>query len=150
MFLYSLLKTQQLAIPLSVTVSKAKNFTSPFLGMMIKPGKWKVKNELQKNRRKINGLKASNKMRRMEVFILKFISRAIEISRQFCASSNSFFYRKNSTVAPVPTTCFKRSKSPLNFLNSGLLVGLRFKICGSQINAQLYDRAAFSFLLVCN
>ena len=44
-----LLKTPHFAISLFVTVSEAKNFSSPFLRMMIKPGSHrKVKNQLQK------------------------------------------------------------------------------------------------------
>ena len=77
MLLYSLLKTQHFVIPLSVTVSKAKNFSSSFLRMMIKPGKRKVKNELQKIVEKLMDLKLQKTETSME------ISRAIEISRQF-------------------------------------------------------------------
>ena len=57
---------------------------------------WEVKGEKQtsENRRKINGLKASKNWDEWKFFILKFFSRAIEISRQFCASSNSFFTEK--------------------------------------------------------
>ena len=55
-----LLKTQHFAISLSVTVSEAKNFSSPFLRMMIKPWKSrKGEKPTSENRRKINGLKAS-------------------------------------------------------------------------------------------
>ena len=53
-----LLKTQHIAIPLSVTVSEDKNVSSPFLQMMIKPGKSRKgeKPTLEKPK-KINGLK---------------------------------------------------------------------------------------------
>ena len=53
-----LLKTQHFVIPLSVTVSKAKNFSSPFRS---DDQTWEVKGEKRTSeyRRKINGLKAS-------------------------------------------------------------------------------------------
>ena len=57
---------------------------------------WEVKGKKRTSeyRRKINGLKASKNWDEWKFFILKFFSRAIEISRQFCASSNSFFTEK--------------------------------------------------------
>ena len=55
-----LLKTQHFAKRLSVTISEAKNFSSPFLRMIIKPGNSrKGEKPTSENRRKINGLKAS-------------------------------------------------------------------------------------------
>ena len=78
-----LLKTQHFAIPLSVTVSEAKNFSSPFLQMMIKPGKSrKGEKPTSEKRRKINELNASKIEMNGTFFIWKFFSRAIEISRQ--------------------------------------------------------------------
>ena len=75
----------------------------------------------------INGLKASKNWDEWKLFILKFFSRAIEISRQFCTSSNSFFTEKIHPLRRSLPHVWKRSKSPMNVLNSGLLVGLRFK-----------------------
>ena len=108
---------------------------------------WEVKGKKRTSeyRRKINGLKAS---KNWKFFILKFFSRAIEISRPFCASSNSFSTEKNSTVAPVPTKCLKRSKSPMNVLNSHLLVGLRYK--DMRFLNKCSTLLAFYFLLVRN
>ena len=55
-----LLKAQHFAIPLSVTVSEAKNFSSRFLQMIIKPGKSrKGEKPTSEKRRKINGLNAA-------------------------------------------------------------------------------------------
>ena len=56
-----LLKTQHFAIPLSVSITKPKILVvSPFLRMIIKPGKSrKGEKPTSENRRKINGLKAS-------------------------------------------------------------------------------------------
>ena len=52
-----LLKAEHFAIPLSVTVSEAKTFSSPFLQMIIKPGKSrKGEKPTSEKRRKINGL----------------------------------------------------------------------------------------------
>ena len=56
-----LLKSQHFAIPLSVTVSEAKNFSRPFLQMIIKPRKsQKGEKPTSEKRRKINGLNASS------------------------------------------------------------------------------------------
>ena len=115
-----LLKTQHFAISLSVTVSEAKNFSSPFLRMMIKPGKSrKGEKPTSENRRKINGLKASKIDMNGIFFIQKFFSLAIEISRQYCASSNYIFFTQNIKPLGVPTTSRKRSRGPMNVLNSG-------------------------------
>ena len=54
----------------------------------------KGKKRTSKYRRNINGLKASKNWDEWKFFILKFFSRAIEISRQFCASSSSFSTEK--------------------------------------------------------
>ena len=62
--------------------------------MMIKPGKSKVKNELQKIVEKLMDLKLQKTETSMEIFYLEIFSRAMEISRQICASSNSFFTEK--------------------------------------------------------
>ena len=51
--------------------------------MMIKPGKWKVKNELQKIVEKLMDLKLQKTETSMEIFYNEFFSRAIEIARQF-------------------------------------------------------------------
>ena len=81
MILNSLLKTQHFPIPLSVTVSKAKNFfRSPLYEWSSNLGneKWKTTSE---NRRKINWWTQSfKKLTRME------ISR-----HPYLASSNGFF-----------------------------------------------------------
>ena len=67
---------------------------------MIKPGKWKVENELQKIVEKLMDLKLQ-KTETNGNFLSqwKFFSRAIEISRQFCASSNSFLQKKINRCA---------------------------------------------------
>ena len=64
--------------------------------MMIKPGKWKVKNELQKIVEKLMDLKLQKTETSMEIFYLNFFSRAIEISRQFrlCLLEWLFFTEK--------------------------------------------------------
>ena len=55
-----LVKAQHFAIPLSVTVSEAKNFSCRFLQMIIKPGKSrKGEKPTSEKRRNINGLNAS-------------------------------------------------------------------------------------------
>ena len=52
-----LLKAQHFAVPLSVPVSEAKTFSSPFLQMIIKPGKSrKGEKPTSEKRGKINGL----------------------------------------------------------------------------------------------
>ena len=114
-----LLKTQHFAIPLSVTVYEAKHFNSPFLQMMIKPEKSrKGEKPTSEKRRKINGLNASKAEMNETFFIWKFFSRAIEISRQYCAFSNSFFTEHIQPLG-IPTTTWKRFKGPMNVLNSG-------------------------------
>ena len=123
-----LLKTQHFAIPLSVSITKPKILVvSPFLRMIIKPGKSrKGEKPTSENRRKIKGLKASKIDMNGIFFIQKFFSLAIEISRQYCASSNYIFFTQNIKPLGVPTTSRKRSRGPMNVLNSGQ-VGLRFK-----------------------
>ena len=55
---------------LSVTVSsKGENFSCPFLRMMTKPGKLKVKTPTSENRRKFNELKASKNRGEWKCFI---------------------------------------------------------------------------------
>ena len=95
-----LLKTQRFAKPLSVTISEAKNFSSPFLRIIIKPGKSrKGEKPTSENRRKINGLEAS----KIEINRTFFTSRALEISRQLhCASSNYSFFKQNIQPLGVP------------------------------------------------
>ena len=63
----------------------------------------------------------------MEIFYLEISFSTIEISRQFCASWNSFYTEKIQLL--------RRSLPHV------------LKLCGSLIYAQLYDRVAFSFLL---
>ena len=57
---------------------------------------WEVKGKKRtsENRSKINGLKLQKTETNGNLLSLKFFSQAIEISRQFCASSNSFFAEK--------------------------------------------------------
>ena len=130
MLLCSLLKTQHFVIPLSVTVSKAKNFSSPFFRNDDQT--WEVKGEKRtsENRRKINGLKASKNWDVNGNFLSEFF---LSSYRNFQTIPSvpprmAFFYRKNSTVTrrSLPP-CLKKSKGPMNVLNSGLLVRLRFK-----------------------
>ena len=104
MLFHLLLKTQHFAIPLSVTVSEEKNFSSPFLQMMIKPGKSrKGEKPTSEKRRKINGLKVSKIEMNRTFFIEEFFSRALEISRQlYCASSNYRFFTQNIQPLGVP------------------------------------------------
>ena len=73
MILFNLLqKTQHFAKPLSVTISEAKNFSSPFLRMIIKPVKSrKGEKPTSENRRKINGLKASKIEIKSNIFHLE-------------------------------------------------------------------------------
>ena len=79
-----LLKTQHIAIPLSVTVSEDKNVSSPFLQMMIKPGKSrKGEKPTSEKRRKINGLNASKIEMNRTVFIWKFFSRITFLQNTF-------------------------------------------------------------------
>ena len=113
-----LLKTQHFAIPLSVSITKPKILVvSPFLRMIIKPGKSrKGEKPTSEKRRKINGLNASKIEMNGTFFIWNFFSRAIEISRQYCASSNSFF-TENIQPLGVPTTSRKRFKLPMNVLH---------------------------------
>ena len=112
-----LLKTQHFAIPLSVSITKPKILgASPFLRMIIKPGKSrKGEKPTSEKRRKIIGKKC-RKLRGIE-----FFSRALEISKQlYCASSNyRFFTHNDSTVRCPCTTSRNRSKGPMNVLNSG-------------------------------
>ena len=100
-----LLKAQHFAKPLSVTISEAKHFSSPFLRMIIKPGKSrKGEKPTSEKRRKINGLKVSKIEMNRTFFIEEFFSRALEISRQlYCASSNYRFLHKtlNRWVPPM-------------------------------------------------
>ena len=101
MLLYSLLKTQHFAIPLSVTVSKAKNFSSPFRN---DHQTWEVKGKKRTSeyRRKMGlmglmglmDLKLQKNWDEWKFFVLKFFSRAIEITTQFCASSNIAFLQE--------------------------------------------------------
>ena len=118
-----LLKTQHFAIPLSVSITKPKILVvSPFLRMIIKPGKSrKGEKPTSEKRRKINGLKVSKIEMNRTFFIEEFFSRALEISRQlYCASSNyRFFTHNDSTVGCPCTTSRNRSKGPMNVLNSG-------------------------------
>ena len=117
-----LLKTQHFAKPLSVTISEAKHFSSPFLRMIIKPGKSrKGEKPTSEKRRKIIGKKVSKIEMNRTFFIEEFFSRALEISRQlYCASSNyRFFTHNDSTVGCPCTTSRNRSKGPMNVLNSG-------------------------------
>ena len=93
-----LLKTQHFAIPLSVSITKPKILVvSPFLRMIIKPGKpRKGEKPTSEKRRKINGRKASKIEMNGTFFIEEFFSRALEISRQlYCASSNYRFFTQN-------------------------------------------------------
>ena len=117
-----LLKAQHFAKPLSVTISEAKHFSSPFLRMIIKPGKSrKGEKPTSEKRRKIIGKKVSKIEMNRTFFIEEFFSRALEISRQlYCASSNyRFFTHNDSTVGCPCTTSRNRSKGPMNVLNSG-------------------------------
>ena len=118
-----LLKTQHFAIPLSVSITKPKILVvSPFLRMIIKPGKSrKGEKPTSEKRRKINGLKVSKIEMNRTFFIEEFFSRALEISRQlYCASSNyRFFTHNDSTVGCPCTRSRNRSKGPMNVLNSG-------------------------------
>ena len=93
-----LLKTQHFAIPLSVSITKPKILVvSPFLRMIIKPGKSrKGEKPTSEKRRKINGRKVSKIEMTGTFFIEEFFFRALEISRQlYCASSNNRFFRQN-------------------------------------------------------
>ena len=117
-----LLKTQHFAKPLSVTISEAKHFSSPFLRMIIKPGKSrKGEKPTSEKRRKINGRKVSKIEMNGTFFIEEFFSRALEISRQlYCASSNYSFFTQNTQPLGAPyATSRKRPKGPMNVLNSG-------------------------------
>ena len=68
-----LVKAQHFAIPLSVTVSEAKNFSCRFLQLIIKPGKSrKGEKPTSEQRRKINGLNASKIEMNGTFFIWKF------------------------------------------------------------------------------
>ena len=61
--------------------------------MMIKPA-WEVKGEKRTSEIKIVEKLMDFKLQKTEKNLEFFFSRAIEISRQFYASWNSFFYRK--------------------------------------------------------
>ena len=99
-----LLKAQHFAKPLSVTISEAKHFSSPFLRMIIKPGKSrKGEKPTSEKRRKIIGKKVSKIEMNRTFFIEEFFSRALEISRQlYCASSNYSFFTQNTQPLGVP------------------------------------------------
>ena len=88
-----------------------------------------MKYELQKIVEKLMDLKLQKTETSMEIFYLEFFFSSY---RNFQTIPSvplriAFFTEKNSTLAPVPTICLKRSKNPMNILNSGLLVRLRFK-----------------------
>ena len=117
---------------------------------------WEVKGEKRtsENRRKINGLKASKNWDVNGNFLSEFF---LSSYRNFQTIPSvpprmAFFYRKNSTVTRRSLQpCLKKSKGPMNVLNSGLLVRLRFKnmrVLNKCLT--LRYRVAFSFLLVCN
>ena len=118
-----LLKTRHFAIPLSVSITKPKILVvSPFLRMIIKPGKSrKGEKPTSEKRRKINGRKVSKIEMNRTFFIEEFFSRALEISRQlYCASSNYSFFTQNTQPLGAPyATSRKRPKGPMNVLNSG-------------------------------
>ena len=121
-----LLKTQHFAIPLSVSITKPKILVvSPFLRMIIKPGKSrKGEKPTSENRRKINGLKASKIEMNRTFFISNFRNfQTITL----CFFELQLFYTKHSTVGCPYTTSRKRSKGPVNVLISGE-VGLKSQV----------------------
>ena len=100
-----LLKTQHFAIPLSVSITKPKILgASPFLRMIIKPGKSrKGEKPTSEKRRKIIEKKVSKIEMNRTFFIEELFSRALEISRQlYCASSNYRFFTHNIQPLGVP------------------------------------------------
>ena len=111
-----LLKTQHFAIPLSVSITKPKILVvSPFLRMIIKPGKSrKGEKPTSEKRRKITGQKVSKIEMNGTFFIEEFFSRALEISRQlYCASSNYSFFTQNIQPLGVPIPHHEKGRKVL-------------------------------------
>ena len=118
-----LLKTQHFAIPISVSITKPKILgASPFLRMIIKPGKSrKGEKPTSEKRRKINGRKVSKIEMNGTFFIEEFFFSSFRNFQTIiqCFFALSLFYTKHSTVGCLYTTSRKRSKGPMNVLNSG-------------------------------
>ena len=124
-----LLKTQHFAIPLSVSITKPKILVvSPFLRMIIKPGKSrKCAKPTSEKRGKINGLKVSKIEMNGTFFIEEFFSRALEISRQLhCASSNYSFFTQNIQLYHITEKVKRSYECPKQWLSRTRFKNIRF------------------------